>query len=207
MPESPKANRGPSAGPANRQALIVAAREVFAELGYNASMKEIARRAGVGQGSMYRHFSDRIALATAVFEPSIQELESLAVQPNITLADLFDRITDQALSSAALTELMSSNRDDPRVTLLGDRTRATIATIVEREQAAGTLGTHLSTDHAMVAVAMLATMIAKSDPQDRADTARRARDIFDAAFTRPGPGRATTAAPRTRSHATRRLKS
>ncbi|MBY8860921.1 TetR/AcrR family transcriptional regulator [Nocardia sp. CA2R105] len=207
MPQSPKANRGPSAGPANRQALIDAAREVFAELGYTAPMKEIARRAGVGQGSMYRHFSDRIALAAAVFEPSIHELESLAVQPDTTLADLFDRVTEQALSSAALTELMNSNRGDPRVTLLGDRTRDTIALIVEREQAAGTLGTHLSTDHAMVAVAMLATMIAKSDPQDRADTARRARDIFDAAFTRTSPGHAAAAAPRTRQHAARRLNS
>lgn len=207
MPQSPKANRGPSAGPANRQALIDAAREVFTELGYTAPMKEIARRAGVGQGSMYRHFSDRIALAAAVFEPSIQELESLAVQPDTTLADLFDRVTEQALSSAALTELMSSNRDDPRVTLLGDRTRDTIAMIVEREQSAGSLGTDLSTDHAMVAVAMLATMIAKSDPQDRADTARRARDIFDAAFRRTSPAHDSAAAPRTRHHAARRLNS
>lgn len=180
--ESPKANRGPSAGPANRQALIDAAGEVFAELGYNAPLREIARRAGVGQGSMYRHFSDRIALGLAVFESSIEELESLVIQENYTLNDLFDRIAEQAQTSAALTELLTSNGSDPRVSRLGERTRDSAARVLEREQAAGRLGTDLTADHAMLAIAMLATMLAKSDPEERPAVARRAREILDAAF-------------------------
>ena len=63
VPEPTKANRGPSAGPENRRALIAAARAVFAESGYSAPLSAVARRAGVGQGSLYRHFPDRVALA------------------------------------------------------------------------------------------------------------------------------------------------
>ncbi|MFF3567529.1 TetR/AcrR family transcriptional regulator [Nocardia jiangxiensis] len=180
--ETPKANRGPSAGPANRQALIDAAGEVFAELGYNAPLREIARRAGVGQGSLYRHFSDRVALGLAVFEDSIQELESLVTQDDYMLNDLFDRIAEQAQTSAALTELLTTNGTDPRVIRLGERTRDSAARIIEREQAAGRMGTHLTADHAMLAVAMLATTLAKTDPAERPNVARQAREIFDTAF-------------------------
>ena len=52
MTAKPKANLGPSAGPANRAALIAAAREVFAEGGLMAPLNQVARRAGVGQGSL-----------------------------------------------------------------------------------------------------------------------------------------------------------
>ncbi|MEU6206306.1 helix-turn-helix domain-containing protein, partial [Micromonospora musae] len=43
----------------NYDALLSAAREVFAESGVNASLEEIARRAGVGIGTLYRNFPSR----------------------------------------------------------------------------------------------------------------------------------------------------
>lgn len=52
----------------NRERLTRSARAVFAEQGLEASSAEITRRAGVGVGTMYRHFPDREALITAVFE-------------------------------------------------------------------------------------------------------------------------------------------
>jgi AcrR family transcriptional regulator len=52
----------------NRQRLMRSAREVFGEQGLEASIAEIARRAGVGAGTLYRHFPDRDALITSVFE-------------------------------------------------------------------------------------------------------------------------------------------
>jgi ABC-type glycerol-3-phosphate transport system substrate-binding protein len=65
--ESPsRPNRGPAAGPGNRAALIAAAREVYGEDGLNAPFSAVAKRAGVGQGSLYRHFADRTSLAVAV---------------------------------------------------------------------------------------------------------------------------------------------
>lgn len=51
----------------NRRLLVDAAREVFAEHGLDASLDEIARRAGVGNATLYRHFPSREALYAAVF--------------------------------------------------------------------------------------------------------------------------------------------
>lgn len=51
----------------NRQRIIDAAREVFAEQGAHAPVEEIAKRAGVGMGTLYRRFPDRTELVEAVF--------------------------------------------------------------------------------------------------------------------------------------------
>lgn len=51
----------------NRDALLAAAREVFAALGLAAPLDEIARRAGVGNATLYRHFAGRAPLVEAVF--------------------------------------------------------------------------------------------------------------------------------------------
>ena len=57
----------------NHELLVAAAREVFAERGVEASLEEIARRAGVGIGTLYRHFATREALVEAIFEDRIDE--------------------------------------------------------------------------------------------------------------------------------------
>jgi AcrR family transcriptional regulator len=62
----------------NHEALVAAAREVFAERGADASLEEIARRAGVGVGTLYRHFASREVLVEAVFERRIGMFVELA---------------------------------------------------------------------------------------------------------------------------------
>ncbi|MGW1126053.1 TetR/AcrR family transcriptional regulator [Streptomyces sp. NPDC002526] len=62
----------------NRERLIAAAQEVFAEAGPEASLNEVARRAGVGPGTLYRHFPNRSALLTAILEGRIETLCELA---------------------------------------------------------------------------------------------------------------------------------
>src|ERR1700760_3870413 len=58
----------------NYDAVIAAAREAFAETGVSTSLEEIARRAGVGIGTLYRHFPNRQALLEAVY---VEEVEGL----------------------------------------------------------------------------------------------------------------------------------
>ena len=96
-----KSNRGPSAGPENRAALIAAARAVFDEQGMSAPLSAVARRAGVGQGSLYRHFPDRISLALAVFEENMAQIAELAASPASTLRDICDLVTHQTEGTAA----------------------------------------------------------------------------------------------------------
>ncbi|MFB8085937.1 TetR/AcrR family transcriptional regulator [Streptomyces sp. NPDC055992] len=62
----------------NRERLIATAQEVFAEVGPEASLNEVARRAGVGPGTLYRHFPNRSALLTAVLKGRIETLCELA---------------------------------------------------------------------------------------------------------------------------------
>jgi AcrR family transcriptional regulator len=56
----------------NRDQILVAAREIFAERGADVPMEEIARRASVGVGTLYRRFADREALILAVFHDTYQ---------------------------------------------------------------------------------------------------------------------------------------
>ncbi|MEJ3405218.1 helix-turn-helix domain-containing protein [Rathayibacter sp. YIM 133350] len=182
MPDQPRANRGPSAGPANRAALIAAARAVFAEIGYTAPLSAIARRAGVGQGSLYRHFPDRIALALAVFDDNIDDLEEIAESEQSTLVDLFDRVAEQAMASTALIDLITSQRHDHRAEALGARVAAVAERILARDRAAGRIRAEVSTDDVMLAVGMLAFLLSRTPDDERRAAAERARGIFRAAF-------------------------
>ncbi|HEV7883468.1 MAG TPA: helix-turn-helix domain-containing protein [Solirubrobacteraceae bacterium] len=62
----------------NRQRIIEAAREAFAEDGLAVTLDEIARRAGVGVGTVYRRFADKEQLIDALFEERIGEVVALA---------------------------------------------------------------------------------------------------------------------------------
>jgi AcrR family transcriptional regulator len=68
----------------NHESLIAAAREVFAEAGAAASLEEVARRAGVGIGTLYRNFPTRRDLFEALYVEEIRELSRSAAD----LADL-----------------------------------------------------------------------------------------------------------------------
>ncbi len=58
----------------NYDRLVTAARETFAEHGTDTSLEEIARRAGVGIGTLYRRFPSRTALLEAVYVDEIQSV-------------------------------------------------------------------------------------------------------------------------------------
>lgn len=69
----------------NYERLVAAAREVFAQEGGGASMEAIARRAGVGVGTLYRHFPRRIDVVEAVYRNDVDNLVHTAEQ---VVADL-----------------------------------------------------------------------------------------------------------------------
>jgi AcrR family transcriptional regulator len=77
----------------NRDALLAAGAETFADRGADASLDEVARRAGVGIGTLYRHFPDRDALTEAVYR---NEVERLCDSVDPLLAEL---AADEALST------------------------------------------------------------------------------------------------------------
>lgn len=69
-----------SDGAANRAKILEAAHTAFREEVSDISLEEIARRAGVGIGTLYRHFASRDVLAAAVYHQEVDDLVSLAAQ-------------------------------------------------------------------------------------------------------------------------------
>lgn len=64
----------------NRDGLIAAARAVFGERGLDAPLDEIARRADLGNATLYRHFPSRCALVAAVFAQALGDVVAAAEQ-------------------------------------------------------------------------------------------------------------------------------
>src|SRR3982074_1092085 len=64
----------------NRERVLEAAKAVFSAGGPDASLEAVAKRAGVGMGTLYRHFPTREALFEAVYRREVQQLGDLAEQ-------------------------------------------------------------------------------------------------------------------------------
>lgn len=91
----------------HRAALLDAAAQVFAAGGVEAPLGEIAKRAGVGRGTLYRHFPERIDLVVALLNRNLDDLEAQAVdladQPDGLLA-LIRTMIDQDIDVAPLLD-------------------------------------------------------------------------------------------------------
>lgn len=70
----------------NRIRLMQAAKAAFTELGADVALEEIARRAGVGIGTLYRHFPTRDVLLTEVYRHAVEQLAEAAARLSKTLA-------------------------------------------------------------------------------------------------------------------------
>ena len=72
----------------NRARVLDAARTAFAEAGLDVGVEEIARRAGVGKGTLYRRFPTKEALVCAIFEDILLEFDTSSHPFRNELTDL-----------------------------------------------------------------------------------------------------------------------
>ena len=97
----------------NYEKVLAAAREAFAEGGESTALEEIARRAGVGIGTLYRHFPNRQALLEALYVGEVEELCRSAAElegsdPWEALSGWFERFIGYIATKQALAgELMN----------------------------------------------------------------------------------------------------
>lgn len=84
-----------------RGALIEAARACFARSGYFVPLEEVADAAGVGRGTFYRNFKDRMALALAVFEREIDRMAPL-IDPTLPLDRAMAKLVTEGRETTAL---------------------------------------------------------------------------------------------------------
>lgn len=101
----------------NFDALLVAARAAFAEHGADASLEDVARRAGVGIGTLYRNFPTRRHLFEAVYANEIHELGLVAEelsgeQPWDALTGWLQRFVAYTVTKRALREALEGEESD-----------------------------------------------------------------------------------------------
>jgi AcrR family transcriptional regulator len=130
----------------NRARLLAAARELLAEQGVDVSLREVARRAGVGVGTLYRHFPTREELVDAVLEDAFAEFlaatrEAEAAQDAWTgLTGLIERALLLHAHNRGLRDVVETRAHGrERSEAMRREYAAAVAALVERAKAQGTL--------------------------------------------------------------------
>ncbi|MFF2847457.1 TetR/AcrR family transcriptional regulator [Streptomyces sp. NPDC058001] len=150
----------------NRKLLTQTAREVFAEQGLDAPLDVIARRAGVGNATLYRHFPTRAALVDEVFRDALSETMAAGARAR-TAEDAWTGLT-QYLHAVFATLAADRGTNDLMTTSLEGVTsleaihahnRVTIADLLHRGQMQGTVRPNLTTEDVLFALAALGRVV------------------------------------------------
>jgi AcrR family transcriptional regulator len=189
-----------SAGPArkpradaerNRERLIEAAKAGFAEAGADVRLDEIARRAGVGIGTLYRHFPTRDAVVEAVYRREVQQLADAATRLSATLPPgralhewmrLFvDYIATKKVIASALGSIAAGKSE--LYASSGERITGAMSQLVARAAAAGDIRGDADPDDLLRA--LVGFTYGAASPGWEA-SARRLIDILMAGLRPPG---------------------
>jgi AcrR family transcriptional regulator len=139
----------------NRELVLAAARDAFVAEGPSVSLDEIARRAGVGAGTVHRHFPTKEALFEAVIIDRLLDLTEAAQQlldaadPGEAFFTFFHRIVTEAGHNLALSAALTEAGTDVRAAALragGDLQNA-LAELLVRAQRAGAVRPDIEATH------------------------------------------------------------
>ena len=127
----------------NRELLIAAAREVFAKRGLEASLDEVARHAGVGVGTAYRHFANKYELLSALMTQAVDEMVADAERalaeddPWQGLVLFLESALAVQSEDRGLREALMGVHDPQKLEQIHDRLVGPISEILLRAQRAG----------------------------------------------------------------------
>jgi AcrR family transcriptional regulator len=130
----------------NRERLITSARQLFAEAGVDVSVEEITQHAGVGMGTLYRHFPTKGELVDAALEDAFAELVALA-EAAAEAEDAWAGLTgflEEALAHHAANlglkdVLATRKREAQRAEAMRARMRPLLHRLIERAHEQGSL--------------------------------------------------------------------
>src|SRR4051812_46102092 len=150
----------------NRQRIQDAAKELFAARGLGVTLHDIAARAGVGVGTIYRHFPDKAELIDLLFEDQLERMAELAHQ---ALADpdpwhavvwFHEQSLELQARDRGLKELLLGMPDAPeRAVRWRHELHPLAAQIIERAKAAGEVRPDCETQDFGVVVLMVGAVI------------------------------------------------
>jgi AcrR family transcriptional regulator len=177
----------------NRERILVAAEAVFGASGATGSTEEVARRAGVGVATVFRHFPTKEALIEAALLRHFAHLEerarALAVDPDpaAALAALVRVMVASGATKLTLaTALAPGGEHPPSVTAASRRLRSVVQVVLRRAQECGAARPAVRVDEVYLLVRALAHASATMRP--RPGALHRAVDIVLAGLSVPGSG-------------------
>jgi AcrR family transcriptional regulator len=183
----------------NRERVLEAAKAVFSAGGADASLEAVAKRAGVGIGTLYRHFPTREALFEAVYRREVDQLGELAEQLKCAPAPV-DALRRWMRSNVELVATKKGMIAALAVAVQGsselyaysfDRLTKAIGTLLERAVAAGEIRSDVSPEDLLRALIGMCHMHEQPGWQS---TVLRLMDVFiDGLLVRPDSGRKVTA--------------
>jgi AcrR family transcriptional regulator len=157
---------------ANHDKLVAAARALFTDKGTSAPLEEVAERAGVGIGTLYRHFPARQALLEAVYVDEVEAMARAAAEleelpPWDALSQWLHQYVGFAATKRALNEALMETDPNSSV-LVACRTAITGAgtALVERAQRAGVVRNDTSFTDVVRMVGAIA-MVPTEDPEQK----------------------------------------
>ena len=157
----------------NYERLVQAARQVFTTYGGNASMEAIAKEAGVGVGTLYRHFPKRIDVVEAVYRTDVDQLSETAervgrdMEPWPALVAWLEAFVRYAQGKRTfLTELREAFDKNPQLKVASrERIDHAMGTVLARAQAAGVARADIDGADLMQLVGPMCTNATLSDDQ------------------------------------------
>lgn len=129
----------------NRAAILAAASEAFAEHGPKATTEQVAIRAGVAVGTVFRHFPTKDALLVAIMKESLQGLSARAADS--TLFEFITAVVDEAVRTRTVVTALAGPELD-----VGDALRGLtdeIARLLDTAKKAGEVRTGVRVDEVM----------------------------------------------------------
>jgi AcrR family transcriptional regulator len=150
----------------NRDRLVAAGREVFAERGFDASLDDVAHHAGVGVGTAYRRFPNKEALIDEIFEERVTEiLDSLerALDMEDAWIGLQQFITEllefQASDRGLKQAFHESSEGRDRIRCAKERFIPLLSSLVDRAKAQGTLRSDATTTDILIGTLMIGAVV------------------------------------------------
>jgi len=159
----------------NYERLVSAARDVFAKFGADASMEAVAKEAGVGVGTLYRHFPRRIDLVEAVYRTDVDQLvfgADAAIQelePWPALVKFLQSFVGYAMAKRVLlTELHEAFEKNPELKVASrDRINRAMNQVLAGAQRAGEVRTDIDGNDLMQLISPMCTSCTVSEEQSR----------------------------------------
>jgi len=145
----------------NRAAIVEAASEIMTSSESVIPMPEIARRAGVAQATLYRHFSDRSTLAAAVIAYQLQRLEAVACEP-VSFRDLLRAVLHTQIAMRPLV-ILARRLDTATRSRFQRQMTAAFAEPLRRAQSLGYVRSDLVPDDLVLLFTMVQSVAEATD--------------------------------------------